>query len=267
MLKAKKSLGQNFLRDKEILQKIVSAANVTQTDTILEVGPGEGDLTRVLLLHAREVHAIEKDSRAIPFLEDKFSDEITHKTFFLKEGDALEGGAESLIEQGKPYKIVANIPYYITGLLIKNFLEAAHKPQSITLVIQKEVAERIAVSTKESILSLSVKAFGTPEYAGTISKEAFDPVPKVDSAIIHIKNISTDFFEKHIITTDAFFRIIKLAFSQKRKTLIKNLSREYPREVVSQALEELDLDERVRAEDINLGNWGILVKKLQPSQR
>ncbi len=262
-LKAKKSLGQNFLRDQEILNDIVASAAVGGGDLVLEVGPGEGDLTRVLLDAGATVYGVEKDSRAIPYLEKKFAEEIKAGKYILQEGDALEMEPEDFFQKDQSYKIVANIPYYITGLLIRNFLEVDHKPESITLVVQKEVAERIATDKKESILSLSVKAYGEPEYVRTIEAKYFDPAPKVDSAILHIGNISNEFFNTSTIDSDSFFNLIKLGFAQKRKTLVKNLSQEYPKELLREILVSLDINEKVRAEELSPPLWVKLVQELK----
>jgi 16S rRNA (adenine1518-N6/adenine1519-N6)-dimethyltransferase len=262
-LKAKKSLGQNFLRDTEILNDIAEGASVFEGDLVLEVGPGEGDLTQALLGKGARVYGVEKDSRAIPLLEKKFQNEIASDKYSLIEGDALDVNPEDFFGASKPYKIVANIPYYITGLLIRHFLEVKHKPTSITLVVQKEVAERIATTKKESILSLSVKAYGNPHYIRTIEAKYFDPAPKVDSAILHISDISNTFFRKNPFSPTEFFKIIKLGFSQKRKTLIKNLSLEYPRKDLEGIFESLSLLTTIRAEQVSLNLWRELVLRLQ----
>ena len=266
-LKAKKSLGQNFLRDAEILNDIVESAPVTARDFVLEVGPGEGDLTRVLLGKGAKVYCVEKDSRAIPLLERKFGKEIEQGLYSLVEGDALDVNPEDFFKSDQSYRIVANIPYYITGLLIRHFLETDHKPESITLVVQKEVAERIAVSKKESILSLSVKAYGEPRCVRTIEAKYFDPVPKVDSAILHISNISNKFFERAPFTADEFFKLIKLGFAQKRKVLIKNLSQEHPREVLKEVFEKLSLIETIRAEQLSVDVWRKLLTEIKNHTR
>lgn len=262
-LTAKKSLGQNFLRDTEILSHITKTAKVTDQDIIIEVGPGEGDLTQSLLKEGATVFGIEKDSRAIPFLEKKFSQEIESGRYHLQEGDALEISATTIVGETTPYKVVANIPYYITGLLIRHFLEAKHQPKSITLVVQKEVAERIALSKKESILSLSVKAYGTPHYQETIEAKYFDPAPKVDSAILHISNVSNVFFETNIFNSEEFFTLIKLGFAQKRKTLIKNLSQTYSKDILKKTITSNNLLETVRAEEISLKIWAIILTDLK----
>ena len=262
-LKAKKSLGQNFLRDKEILNDIAESAPVASGDLVLEVGPGEGDLTQVLLGKGAKVYGVEKDSRAIPLLKKKFQKEIEEGMYTLVEGDALDTNPENFFKREQSYRIVANIPYYITGLLIRHFLEAKRQPKSITLVVQKEVAERIAKSKKESILSLSVKAYGEAHYVRTIQAKFFDPAPKVDSAILHISNISSRFFDRAPFTSEEFFALIKLGFSQKRKVLVKNLSSEYPKDLLKQIFEELSLIETIRAEQLSVDLWRKLLTELQ----
>ncbi len=190
----KKSLGQHFLHDAYYLALIVEAAEVTAGERILEIGPGEGVLTRELLAHGAVVTAIEKDRRLIPLLEETFAKEISEKKLFLIESDVLELDAAALI--ASPYKLVANIPYYITGAIMEKFLSSESQPSTMTLLVQREVAERIARGPKESILSLSVKAYGEPKYVKTVPAGAFSPPPEVDSAIITIKNISRNNFKK-----------------------------------------------------------------------
>ncbi len=208
---AKAKWGQNFLRDEKILKKIVDFARIEDTDTVVEIGPGEGTLTKFLLEKAACVIAIEKDRLLAEKLKAKFKNEIEEGKLKIIEGDVLmlplekvsKGVFEMTRSQKTPfdtfenYILVGNIPYYITGALFKKFLESKNQPSSITFVVQKEVAERImARDGKESILSISVKAYGTPEYGGVIRAGSFSPAPKVDSAIIHIGNISKKRFEE-----------------------------------------------------------------------
>src|SRR3989344_4133317 len=185
-MRTKKSLGQNFLRDTKILKKIVDFAQIKKEDTVIEVGPGEGTLTEFLLERAKKIVAVEKDERLARFLSEKFREEILNNKLRIINENILN--YELRI---KNYALVGNIPYYITGALFKKVLEAKNQPRSITFVVQKEVAERImAKDGKESILSISIKAYGEPEYGGTIKAGSFYPKPKVDSAIIAIRNIS-----------------------------------------------------------------------------
>lgn len=260
-LPAKKSLGQNFLRSKEALNTIIEAGDIQPEDTILEIGPGEGVLTEKLLEKARKVVAVELDDRLIPTLQTKFACEIEEKKLELIHGDILTFDLQSLKLTAKSYKLMANIPYYITGEIIRKFLEAKHQPQKIVLLLQKEVAKRIVThDKKESILSLSVKVYGTPHYEGVVKKEAFKPVPKVDSAILSISNISKDNFKN--VSEEFFFNVIKTGFSQKRKKLISNLGALFPKEKLVQAFSECRLEELTRAENVELHLWIKLCEKL-----
>ncbi len=236
----KKSLGQHFLRSGSYLSAVAEAAKVANGDTVLEVGPGEGTLTEVLLRRGAKVIALEKDSRLISFLHDKFKGQSIH----IVAGDALE-----FEPKYKHYKLVGNIPYYITGALFKKFLTAHHQPETLVFLVQKEVAERIARSKKESILSLSVKAYGNPKYIKTVPRGAFSPAPKVDSAILLVEKISRKQF------TDAaheekFFELVKKGFGQKRKFLLNNVGKEY-----TEAFAKAGLSAKARAEDVPLHTW------------
>jgi 16S rRNA (adenine1518-N6/adenine1519-N6)-dimethyltransferase len=251
--KAKKSLGQNFLKSKPALKKMVSSASLGENDTVLEIGPGKGALTKELLATGAHVIAVEKDDQLIPFLEDLFKVEIASKQFSLIHGDALELDLKKLKLQQGTWKLVANIPYYITGLLMRHYLESNNQPQSMTVLVQKEVAERVvAKDGKESILSISVKLFGEPAYKGTVSKRYFSPAPKVDSAILHVANIT------HIYTPEqekSFFNLIKLAFGHKRKTIVHNLGGTYSKETIKEILSKLGKGEQARAEELGIEDW------------
>src|SRR3989344_7683573 len=195
---AKKSLGQNFLRSKSALGKIVDAADIKKDDTVLEVGPGEGILTRRLLDGAGKVVAVEKDDGLISLLREKFSGDIASGKLILVHSDILDFDPKpnTLNEVPTSYKLVANIPYYITGKFLRKFLSGASQPSRMVLLLQKEVVDRIvARNGKESLLSLSVKAFGHPRVIARVSADAFRPKPKVDSAILLIENISHKLFK------------------------------------------------------------------------
>jgi len=250
---AKKSLGQNFLRDKNALLKIIDAGNIQKNDIVLEIGPGEGVLTEKILEKGACLYAVEKDSRLIPVLQEKFSTYSTKGLFTLIEGDILELPLSKIFKTTpSSFSIVANIPYYITGALIRLFLESDSQPTNMTLLVQKEVAERIiARNKKESLLSLSVKAYGTPKNFGIVKAGSFVPAPNVDSAILHIGNISKVFFNTHNITEDSFFKILKAGFAHKRKILSKNLKEcgfKLPPSI----------NEKVRAEDLCLEDWALI---------
>lgn len=239
-MQKKKSLGQHFLHSGAYLSAVAEAAKVEKGDTVLEIGPGEGTLTEVLLRRGAKVVAIEKDARLISFLKEKFAGQDVK----IVEGDALE--FEPLF---KKYKTAGNIPYYITGALLKKFLSAKRQPSTLVFLVQKEVAERIARSKKESILSLSVKVYGNPKYIKTVPRGAFAPAPKVDSAILAVEKVSRKNFI-HAAHEAKFFELVKRGFAQKRKFLLNNLGKEY-----AGCFKQLGLSEKVRAEDVPLKEW------------
>lgn len=252
---AKKSLGQNWLKSASALRAIVDAGDIHTDDVVFEIGPGRGALTAELLKLAGKVIAIEKDRRLIEFLKEKFTTEILTGKFDLIEDDILNFDLAPLNFYNISYKVVANIPYYITGQIIRKFLETENQPKLMVLMLQKEVAKRIiAKDGKESILSISVKAYGEPKYIKTIPRGAFVPSPNVDSAVLLIKSIS----KKNFINTDEhkFFTILKTGFSQKRKKLISNLK------IDQKLAEKLGINANARAEDLTLEQWLGLAKNL-----
>ncbi len=252
----KKSLGQNFLTNTGIISSIVDAGLVSSTDTILEIGPGRGVLTEELLKRGAYVVAIEKDRELIPILRDRFKKEIAENRFVLICDDILNINFQFLISnfQTNEYKLVANIPYYITGLIIRKFLTSEKQPEKMVLLVQKEVAERIiARDKKESLLSISVKAYGTPTYIKTVKAGSFTPAPKVDSAILLIGNISRDFFKG--ISEERFFEILHAGFAHKRKQLFSNLKSVFEETKLKEKMKMLGIPENIRAEDMPLENW------------
>ena len=280
--RAKKSMGQNFLKSQEALRKMCEAGEVNDKDIILEIGPGKGALTEKLLEKAKLVIAVEKDWELFKFLKEKFSSEIKNKKLILLNDDILNINLGEVFlkffsgprmrEDEEPdhsknlktprldfkYKIIANIPYNITGLIIRKFLSGVNKPISMILLVQKEVAERIVTCEKESILSLSVKAYGTPKYTMKVHKRFFTPAPKVDSAILAITNISKDNFKTDMDEKN-FFNIIKAGFAHKRKVLRRNLENLQIKEVglpyIDKIFEKLGINPKARAEDIKLETW------------
>jgi len=263
-MRAKKSLGQHFLKSKSALAAMVSAAAVGQGDTVLEVGPGKGVLTRALLDTGAHVVAIETDDDLIPLLHDTFAAEIASNQLRLVHGDirtVYYDIMHNIIIDNATYKVVANIPYYITGELIRMFLESAHQPTSLTLLVQKEVCDRIvARDGKESILSLSVKAYGAPRYIQKVPARDFSPAPKVDSAIVHIAHISKNFFDD--MPEDEFFKVVKVGFSSKRKQLANNLQNVWDKQIVARALAQSGIHPSARAEDVPMAQWHALTKIL-----
>ncbi|HVS79680.1 MAG TPA: 16S rRNA (adenine(1518)-N(6)/adenine(1519)-N(6))-dimethyltransferase RsmA [Candidatus Paceibacterota bacterium] len=257
-LAPKKSLGQNFLTSPAAFARIVDAADIRPGETVLEIGPGKGGLTERLLEAGGNVTAIEKDARLIPFLREKFAKEIESGALSLLERDALEFDTGE-IKSG--YKLVANIPYYITGAIIRKFLSSGRKPSAMVLLVQREVAERIAAKDgKESLLSLSIKAYGKPTMAGVVHAGSFFPKPSVDSAILVVRGISDEFFAG--INEEDFFKAIHAGFAQKRKMLRRNLEAAFEKSAIERAFEGADLLPTVRAEDLSLEEWGKLVRNL-----
>jgi len=254
--RAKKSLGQNFLKSEPALKKMCEAGEINSEDIILEIGPGKGALTTKLLLEAKKILAIEKDGDLFEFLKDKFSNEIKSGKLELINADILEIEVKNYGLKNGQYKIIANIPYNITGAIFKKFLSSKEQPKTMVLLVQKEVAERIVTRNgKESILSLSVKAYGNPKYMIKVAKRFFTPAPKVDSAIIAINDISKNNF-KTMAEENQFFNTIKTGFAHKRKVLRKNLEilQKNPNQI-NVIFEKLKINPKTRAEDIKFENW------------
>ncbi len=230
-LEAKKSLGQNFLKNTTIIQKMVtecvhiiertekevpkSAKNTKKSIHIIEIGPGTGALTQYLLKTGRPVHAIEADDRAIPLLSEKFAQYVKKGDFTLQHMDIREVELKNL---PTPYVLVANIPYYLTGYIFKQFLESAHQPLAMIVMVQKEVAKRIC-DTKQSLLSLSANTYGKPRILMTVSKGNFVPAPSVDSAVLIIDHIKTPKPLQNVKVERTYWEIAKKAFGSKRKQL------------------------------------------------
>ncbi|MDO8407729.1 MAG: rRNA adenine dimethyltransferase family protein [bacterium] len=228
-------------------------------DTVLEVGPGKGMLTRALLDAGARVIAVEADAALVEGLQTRFAHEIAEGHLELIHGDIRTVGYQKFLTTvtNFGYRVVANIPYYITGEIIRLFLESEHQPRSMTLLVQKEVAERIARAKKETLLSLSVKAYGEPHYEFTVPRGAFVPAPKVDSAVLSIRDIS----RKHFASSadeERFFALIHAGFAHKRKYLRGNLAAAgLP---VPAGLPSAGVPEKARAEDLALADWLALVR-------
>jgi 16S rRNA (adenine1518-N6/adenine1519-N6)-dimethyltransferase len=213
----KKHLGQNFLFDPSILSNIVRAADLSDGDTVIEIGPGPGRLTRILAERVKKLIAIELDPDLYERLKGDF---IAYSNVEIIHGDALKFAFETINE----FKVVANIPYYITTPIIFRLIDAREHVKSMTLTIQKEVAERIAAAPggkDYGVLSIMVQYFADPELKFIIPREAFRPAPKVDSAVVHMKILSNP--RVQVRDEKIFFRVIKTAFSQRRKTLSNSL--------------------------------------------
>lgn len=250
---AKKSLGQNFLHAPQVVSLMVHNAGVGAGDTVLEVGPGKGALTEKLIATGAHVIAVEKDDRAIPFLSEKFKNEIENGSLELVHGDILEYTPPAVT-----YTIVANIPYYISGEFLQKFFETEHQPKRIIVMLQKELAKRI-VDEKGSILGMSVKVYGNPKYLTSVPRKFFRPMPNVDSAVLMIDGISKDFFTKNGISEKTFFDIIKTGFAHKRKVLIKNLEGKIAPSELKNLWEKEKWSLTARAEELDLNMWTKIV--------
>jgi 16S rRNA (adenine1518-N6/adenine1519-N6)-dimethyltransferase len=251
-LRADKSLGQNFLQDSSALEKIARAAEIQAEDSVLEIGPGLGSLTRYLALAAKEVVALELDSNLVPPLRAVLK---PYPNVRVVQGDILKTDVSELIHK-KDYLVAANIPYYITSAIMRHLLESEPKPRRIVLTIQKEVAERVCAAPGDlSLLALSVQVYGKPSIASVIPASAFHPAPKVDSAILRV-----DIYPEPLIpreTLAAFFKLTKAGFSQKRKTLRNSLSSGLhikPQEAEA-LLKSAGIDPMRRAETLSIEEW------------
>lgn len=268
---AKKSLGQNFLKSERALSKIVESGEIKEGDVILEIGPGTGALTERLLATGAKVVAVEKDDNLFELLKEKFAKEISTEKLELIHDDILNFNFENWKLKIENYKLIANIPYNITGAILEKFLSSNHQPSLMVLLVQKEVAQRIvggrgshsakaSRDKKESILSISVKAYGTPRYVETVKAGSFVPAPKVDSAILLIENISKDFFKE--FSEADFFKLLQAGFQSKRKKLSSNLAQVVEGEKVMQTFKNLSLDENIRAEKVPISLWKELAKQI-----
>ncbi|PIR73269.1 MAG: ribosomal RNA small subunit methyltransferase A [Candidatus Moranbacteria bacterium CG10_big_fil_rev_8_21_14_0_10_35_21] len=267
----KKNLGQNFLKTNSIVKRIIESANLSADDFVIEVGPGEGVLTEELAKKAGKVLAIEIDHTLIKPLQKKFENK---KNVEIINADILKINLPELLgHEMSKYKVIANLPYYITSPIIRLFLETETPPQEMILMVQKEVAERIVASPSEipaesrsakrisrgkpgqmSILAVSVQYYAKPEILFEVGKENFDPIPEVDSAVIKITNSECGIPNAE---TKKFFRVVKAGFSAKRKTLINNLSSSLhlEKKAVEEKIKAVGLKPTARAQELSVDDW------------
>ena len=251
-LKPDKNLGQNFLTDPTILEKICSIAGVTEQDLVLEIGAGLGHLTAQLAGSARQVIAVELDNRLIPPLKEAL---LSFSNVQIIQGDILQLDPSDILQEND-YLVVANIPYYITSRIIRNLLETDHKPKQIILTIQYEVAQRVCARTgRLSLLALSVLMYGDPSLEMRVPAGAFYPAPKVDSAVIKI-----NLYPEPLLTgslRNHFFTVIKAGFLHKRKTLRNSLSKglRWSPGKAADLLSSASVDPQRRAETLSLEEW------------
>ena len=261
-LRPHKGLGQNFLQDPIALEMIVAAADIQPADTVLEIGPGLGSLTRYLAASARSVVAVELDQHLLPPLKAILS---PYGNVRLIHGDILELKPGDLIQE-PDYVVVANVPYYITSAIIRHLLESPAKPRRIVLTVQKEVAKRICEKPGDmSLLALSVQVYGKPRVVGHIPAEAFFPAPNVDSSVLVIEIYPTPLIPLELLAT--FFKLIKAGFGQKRKTLRNSLSSGLSISPIQAAelLTRAGIDPQRRAETLSIDEWSMLSSIKQQS--
>jgi len=252
-----KGLGQNYLVDEQALQEIITAAGIHSTDSVLEIGPGLGSLTRYLALAAQSVKAVELDEKVFPLLESILE---PFPNVQVIHGDILQLDPGRIMNKVN-YLVVANIPYNITSVLFRHLLECEQRPTKIVLTIQKEVAERICAKPgKLSILALSVQVYGRPHIHATIPASSFYPPPKVDSAIISVEIFPQPIIPKNLL--EPFFQLVKAGFSQKRKTLRNSLTAglNLPASQVEERLKNAEIDPMRRAETLTLPEWEKLTR-------
>jgi len=262
---AKKSLGQNFLNSQVVPGWLCDAGDVSALDHILEIGPGTGVLTAELLKRSAKVVAIEADRRAVEVLNDRFSYEIQTGQLTLLQADVRKLNIQDLKLNDHGFKVVANIPYYLTGYLFRTLLSGDIQPSTLVFLVQKEVGRRAASNIlkgdKESLLSLSLKAFGEVKYVKTVGKGHFTPAPKVDSAIVAVYNINRDKFIEQ--SAKFFFDTLHLGFGAKRKQLLGNLSKKYPRETLTRIFTDAEINLNTRAEDVPMSKWLNICRQLE----
>ncbi len=264
-IKNKKHLGQNFLRDKNVLNDIIQAAEIKPSDPVLEIGPGKGVLTAALLQANAKVTAIEKDPQLVEFLQKHLGNNPNLKIIQGDIRDFLKGeNYKKYTLQNPEYKVVGNIPYYLTSYLLRLLLESPQQPSLIVLMIQKEVAQRIiAQPPKMNLLAVSVQYYSKPGIIKIVPSQAFSPQPKVDSAIIKLIPIDTNANLKDLDKT-LFFRVVNAGFSHPRKLLLNNLPYNFkiPKIKFQEILEQMNLPLNTRAQNLSLQKWENLTNKI-----
>ena len=267
-----KRFGQNFLIDPRVLEKIIRAAEITSEDFVLEIGPGIGTMTQYLGAAAREVVAVEIDSALIPILQDTLQE---YPNVTVLHEDILKVDIPALVRernQGRPVKVVANLPYYITTPIIMALFEKQVPIESITIMVQKEVAERMQVgpgSKEYGALSLAVQYYAKPEIVAHVPPNCFMPRPKVGSAVIRL----TRYPECPVQVEDEelMFRLIRASFNQRRKTLVNGLKNagelSFSREEIEEAIRSMGLPETVRGETLSLAQFAELANRFSEHAR
>jgi 16S rRNA (adenine1518-N6/adenine1519-N6)-dimethyltransferase len=259
-----KSLGQNFLLDLDVVDASLAAADVRPDDTVLEVGPGAGVLTLALVRAARRVVAVELDRDMLRILAAVRRD---HPNLELVEANIIRFPPSDFVGDDR-YKVVANLPYYLTSVAIRHFLEAQHRPELLVLLLQREVAERLCATPNDmSLLALSVQLYAAPEIVRIVPPTSFYPEPKVESALVRLTLRAEPLLPRERIPT--FFLLAQAGFSDRRKQLHNALriNLRMPPEEVATLLESAGIDGRRRAETLSLPEWGRLVASAEGTPR
>lgn len=257
-----KQFGQNFITDQNLLRAIVDDAKITKDDVVVEIGPGAGTLTREIAKKAKEVFSFEIDNNLAPILNETLQD-CPNSTVIFKDFQKVDDEQLNQILNNREYKVVANLPYYITTPIIMKFIESAYPPKSITVMVQKEVAERLksnAVTSEIGAISLSIALYGDVEMTRVVSRKMFMPEPNVDSAVIRI-----DMQDKYDnIDKKPVKKLIKAAFNMRRKTFLNNISNVFniSKDTIKEVLKELNIDENIRGEAVSIDNYIAIAKKL-----
>ena len=258
----RKEIGQNFLIDREVLQQIISAADLSPDSVVVEIGPGSGTLTDALAHTAGQVIAIEVDERLVNLLRDRFASTSNVK---IVQSDILRVDLSALVGTQGAFTVVANLPYHITSAVLRHLLESPTKPQSMVVMVQREVAERIvAPSGKMSILSVSIQFYGEPRLIREVPARAFYPCPAVNSAILRIDLYDTP--PTQVKDVDRYFRVVRAGFSQRRKQLRNSLSAglRLPTETVIDALRGCGIEETRRPQTLTVEEWAEAYRALAP---
>lgn len=259
-LRAKKRLGQNFLINQDVIDNIVTLSDISENDVVIEIGPGIGSLTKALIGRAKKVIAIELDDDMVNVLNGRFQGERLE----VLHDDVLKVDLNSIVNKYDKVKVVANLPYYITSPIVMMLLEGRFNIESITVMVQKEVAERFCSengSRDYGAITVSVKYFSKPSIIIDVPKDNFLPVPEVDSCVVKfdiLKKPSVD-----VIDEKVFFRIIRCAFNQRRKTINNSLaSGEFSKEIILNVLDKLGLDYKLRAEDLSIFDFANIANEI-----
>lgn len=267
-ISANKSLGQNFLINDEVIEKTIDAANITNKDLIIEIGPGLGTLTNLLLEKAKKVIAIELDNRMVNILKERFN---LYNNFEIIYNDVLKVDLKNIIEKEKKengietVKIVANLPYYITTPIIMKLLEDELDIESITVMVQKEVADRLTATPgdkKAGAITYSVNYYCEAENVVEVPKESFIPAPEVESGVIKLVLRNNPPVE--LKDEDKFFKLIKVSFMQRRKTFLNGVSNSglVEKQKLKNILEELQISENIRGENLRLEQFAQIANRM-----